>query len=155
MAGTNLRASEFAYNFVGLENICAYCGDPSDTEDHTVPAWYVAANQRLILTVKLYKVAACRDCNYHAGKVVDRTFLARKRRIASSVRRRHQRLLMSADWTEAELAGLGRTFRDYMENSARQQQHILLRLQFLDSGAFPTGMPMFFFSGINRQLPMD
>jgi hypothetical protein len=144
------RASDAIYHCLGDEHVCAYCGDPADTFDHTVPSSFVSGNIDLISRCKLYKVPACGECNHIAWNVVDRSFIARKRRIARKVRKRHATLLGAAEWGEDEKATLGRTLRDFVDSSMRARAHVLLRLQTLESDAMPPGMPLFFFSQIQN-----
>lgn len=141
MAGRNLRASEAFYNFVGPQFECAYCGEPADTEDHTTPAWFVEGNTRLIERYKLFKVAACRDCNGRAGMKVDKTFLERRRRIAVSIRRKKRRLLGIADWETSEVQELGHSLKDYIKRGHELATILRQRLAMLDSFVMPHGVP--------------
>ena len=136
------RASELPYEFIGPRYTCAYCGDPSDTEDHTVPSWFVAGNIRVIARYRLFKVAACRECNILAGAIVDRTILHRKRRIAIALRKKNKRILGAADWKQDEIARLGRAMRDYVESGLKHGAHLRLRLEQLDSPLWLEGIPI-------------
>ena len=145
LSGLN-RSSEYAYHFVGLRGVCAYCGDSAETEDHTIPSWYINGNIAIIIKCKLYKVACCHDCNVRARDIVDRTFLHRKRRIALSIREKFKKVLGVADWPPEELQKLGHQMRTYVMTSIHEQRRLLMRLELLDSSLIPDGMPNDFFS---------
>src|SRR4051812_30323196 len=135
------RAGEAAYHFLGQEDCCAYCGDPAETIDHTVPCWLVERNVELILHRKLFKVPACADCNRRAGKTIDFTFQQRKRRIARSLRRAHIRLLSAADWPDDELEEMGYQLRTYLLTSRARRAHLMARILELEGPLAPRGMP--------------
>lgn len=135
------RASEYAYSFVGRKNICAYCMDRATTIDHCVPASFVEGNIELIKRFRLVKVASCSDCNVRAGDGVDETFLRRRRRIAISVRKKHRKVLSTADWDDDEIKNLGRFLRDHVVSGQRHSYDILKRLAVLDSPLPPDGVP--------------
>ena len=137
----SLRASEMAFHFHGPKHQCAYCGMPADTEDHTVPSWFVRQNYEVIMRVYLVKVASCLECNVLASDHVDRTFLARKRRIAKALRRRHRGALAAAYWAADEIEELGPALRAHVESGIRIAAQIRERLECLESGLVPAGVP--------------
>jgi hypothetical protein len=140
VAERTIRASEAAYHFAGLQRICAYCGDLADTVDHTVPAWFTAGNLSLIARSKLFKVACCRDCNMRAGRLIDRTFIERKRRIAKSLRRANIGILRVAHWPSNEIKPLGYRLKTYVKSGVTRRERVIARLQSLDSLLIPLDM---------------
>lgn len=153
--GAQGRSSELAYHFLGSRWVCAYCGDPADTIDHTVPSWFAEGNTRLIERCQLFKVASCLDCNVRAGGKVDQTFIRRKRRIALNLRKKHRLILGVADWEESEIQKLGPGMRQYVLSGVRLRKHLMVRLELLESGLMPEGMPDHFFYGLLGEEPQD
>lgn len=146
--GSLHRSSEFPYHFIGKQYVCAYCGDPADTVDHCVPSWFVQGNVAIIARSKLFKVSCCRECNMEAGMIVDRSFIARKQRIARNLRRKHASILRVAHWRQDEIAKLGYRLRTYVANGERLRRHLSIRLEELESLLMPEGMTDTFFDNI-------
>ena len=139
---TNVRhPSETFYRFLGPRHRCAYCGELSDTIDHTTPRWFVDGNTMLLQRYWIFKVSACLSCNVLAGDVVDRTFYARKRRIAGKLFRRGRRLLQTADWPEEDLEELGYGMRVFCEQSHQAATVLRRRLRFLADPGWPHDVP--------------
>lgn len=143
MANPNLRfPAETVYQLFGPKHQCAYCGDLADTIDHTTPRWFVNGNYELIKRFGLVKVYSCMECNLMAGKVIDRDWPARKRRIAKAIRKRYFRVLQTASWGEDELAELGPNLRVYVNQSDQVAENVRRRLRVLDDAYWPTDVPV-------------
>ena len=97
------KVCEVAYEFHGPAYRCAYCGDPSDTIDHTVPRWFIEGNFRAVWKYRIIKVSACRECNIAAGTGMDATFSERKARVLSKVLAKNRNVLSTAEWTDEEI----------------------------------------------------
>ena len=141
MVVAKLRASEWAYNFVGPKHTCAYCGDWGNTIDHCTPASFVEGNLEIIKKFRLFKVCSCLDCNVRAGDKIDENFAQRRKRIAISLRKNNRRILSTADWDSEEVATLGRSLRDYVSSGQQNAKLLLRRLVSLDNPVPPFGVP--------------
>jgi hypothetical protein len=135
------QPSEAVYRLFGPRYQCAYCGDPADNIDHTTPRWFVKNNPELIKRFGLVKVHSCWECNNLAGKIVDRTWQLRKRRIARAVRKRHFRILQTASWTPEEIGELGPLLRQYIGQSDAAADRVRKRLRVLDHVWWPEDVP--------------
>jgi len=135
------RPLEVVYEFRGPRHRCAYCGELPDTIDHTTPQWFVSGNHRLISRYLLYKVASCGSCNVLAGQHVDRTFEDRKQRIATKLAKRAKKLLETGNWTEEELATLGRTLQDLCRDANAKANVVRRRLAHLADPTWPPDAP--------------
>jgi hypothetical protein len=135
------RICEAAYKFHGPRDHCAYCGEPSDTIDHTVPVSYVSQNINVIRTVNLIKVAACRECNGIASSVLDASLTDRKLRIAKSVHKRGQHLLKTAHFFPDEIEEMGRALRDFIAKADADATTLRRRLAVLADPSWPPGVP--------------
>ncbi len=133
--------SEKLYDFYGPRYRCAYCGDPCDTVDHTVPRWFVSGNDRLMARYRFVKVAACLECNCCLGDKVDVTFRERKLRLAKRVVQRGFRLLETASWDDEELAELGRGLRGHITAAVMDGEHLLRRVNYLRDPSWPHMVP--------------
>lgn len=141
MAVQKLYPREAAYKHFGPKYRCAYCGEPSDTIDHTVPRWFVNSNWRVIARCTLVKVSACRECNTLLGNKLDLTWGQRKARLAKAVARRGKKLLMVADWNEEEIAEMGRFLQRHLHVAASDARALRRRLEYLANFHWPETVP--------------
>ena len=135
------RASECAYSFVGPRLTCAFCDEAAECTDHTMPAALISGRVDLQQRYRFFVVSACLDCNARAGWTVDRTFIARRRRIAASVRKANRRLLNTPEWSDAELADLGPNIRSAVRSAQWERAALLRRIAVLESLVVPDGVP--------------
>lgn len=136
-----ITPSEKVYVLRGTPYVCAYCGEPADNVEHTVPIWFTEGNTELIRRYKFLKVWSCCLCNKFAGKKVDSTFIQRRRRIAAKLRKKYRKVLGTADWTPEELAELGPNLQAYCNQSSQLQIDLLRRLRYLDFPLPPEDVP--------------
>ena len=66
--------------------------------------------------VDLWLVPACHECNCLLGRFPGLTVTARRSRIKATLRRRYAKILRLADWTEEEMAPMGRGMQDIIRN---------------------------------------
>jgi hypothetical protein len=136
------HVTETFYRFLGPKHRCAYCGEPSDTIDHTTPRWFVEGNDALLRRYWVFKVSACGSCNNLAGALIDRTFYGRKQRIARKLARRARRLLQTAHWPKEDLEEMGFMLRHLCEQADKDAEVVRRRLTFLADISWPHGIPV-------------
>ena len=137
----HLRRVAPAYSFAGPSHVCAYCGQPADTNDHTVPQWLVNGNAKLARRYLFVVVRSCFHCNVLAGRKVDKTFLGRRRRIAEALRRKAHRLLQTAYYDREEVATFGPGLRPMIVEAMAKAEVVRRRLRMLESILLPDGVP--------------
>lgn len=135
------RPSEYVYEFCGPRDRCAYCGDPAETIDHTVPRSHLGRNPRSAMRHRFIKVQACGDCNGLLGDRVDSTFSDRKRRLLRRIVTRGIRLLNTADWTAEEIAEVGPGLRPYIQIANVAAEALRSRVIRLQDPTWPPGVP--------------
>ena len=129
------------YRLFGQPHVCAYCGEPADTIDHAVPQWLAQGNLAIAKRYTLVAVHCCKNCNVLAGKEVDKTFTARRARIAKKLKRKSKAVLQTALHTEKEIAELGRGLREMIEDTNAKASLIRWRLRVLTDPNLPPGIP--------------
>src|SRR5689334_19057666 len=95
--------------------VCAYCCEPADTIDHTVPRWLVEGNIEILKRWHFVAVYACLDCNVRAGRKVDKTFRARRERIRVSLEKRTAKLCKTAYFDPEDITDMGHNLRHMIE----------------------------------------
>jgi len=145
MAFTNLNANgrrvTATYRIFGRPHICAYCGETADTIDHAVPQWLAQQNVAIAKLYTLVAVHSCLNCNVLAGGVVDKTFTARRARIAKKLKRRAGSVLRTVLHTEQEISEIGPGLRDMIEDTNAKAALVRWRLRVLTDPNLPPGIP--------------
>jgi hypothetical protein len=123
-------AFEACYVLVGPTHWCAYCGEPADTIDHTVPVSFVCGHFRFASRHRFQKVQACRECNTLLGDRIFATFTERKAFLAEKYERRYREYLEAGWWTSEEIEELGRGLqamvRQFDANMLRTKRRLVL-----------------------------
>ena len=132
---------ESVYEFCGHSFRCAYCGEPSDNIDHTVPKSLVLEKPSIGQRYCLIKVSACAECNTFAGRNIHKTFQERRLFIANKVKNKYASVLRTGDWTKSELRSLGRSLRQTTMNAIIKADWVKNRLVCLRDPIAPEGIP--------------
>lgn len=112
--------------------VCHYCGDTAPTVDHCPPLATVDAyvDAGIPLETPPLLVPACTECNGILGDASPGDPEERREIAQSRLRRRHQRLLDSPDWTDAELADMAPHMADVIRADLAARDHLRERLKW-------------------------
>jgi hypothetical protein len=110
---------------------CTYCGFESDIEkEHVIPAvWF---GYRSFNSTKQWIVPACKQCNSYSGTNVFFSIPEKAKFLAKKYRSKASKILKTAFWTDEELENMGKIFRVNIEESVKNKQLILRRINYLD-----------------------
>jgi len=120
----------------GSQNVCYYCGAKADSIDHIIPystlRKLVALDDKAItkqmISRRVLKVWACRECNSMLKDSLQESLPERKACLKKRLRRRYKRVLALPDWTPDEIEELGYNMRVYVTSSQRFREYIRLRV---------------------------
>lgn len=116
-------------------NKCYYCGDLADTMDH-IPAvsivYSFGVDYFTNLSIPLYKVSCCNECNVLLGSKEINTLKERVVFIYDKLQYRYRRFLAQVSWYEDELEELDGHLRTYIENSILIKNFIENRLVYME-----------------------
>ena len=107
--------------------MCYYCGSVADTVDHVVPRHLLASAGNVgldlskVMRIRIWTVAACRECNVLIGGAVFRTLPERVAYLKTKLRKRYKKWLKLPAWTEEEIAELGPRAQDDVRAALRVQ----------------------------------
>ena len=112
----------------GMSELCYYCGCMADTVDHVVPRHLLASAGAIgldlskVMRIRLWTVAACRECNILIGGAVFRTLPERVAYLKTKLRKRYAKWLNLPRWTEREIAELGPSAQADVRAALRVQE---------------------------------
>jgi 5-methylcytosine-specific restriction endonuclease McrA len=140
---TDRLVCEAMYQKYGPENRCAYCGDPADTIDHTVPVSFTAGHARTLARAprKFVKVAACCECNGLLGNQLHATWRERKRWLWEKFCRRNARFLKQVEWDADDLAEMSAHMAKTIRGYVQRAKVIRRREAILRTGSWPDDVP--------------
>jgi hypothetical protein len=112
--------------------LCEYCGDPSDTVDHT-PA--ISHRHQIIMAglkkrIPFISVPACRSCNSTIGNRPLWSTEERRDYVKKRLRRRYASLLRMPRWNRDDLEELDGRLREYVKNSNTELGVLKARLDW-------------------------
>jgi len=100
---------------------CYYCGLPATGIDHVIPQallreflFFQGEGLDYPSDVKFYRVPSCKQCNSALGSRMFRTMADRRQAVKDYLQRKYAKLLRSPDWSEDEMAELGKTLRSHI-----------------------------------------
>lgn len=132
--------SETYYEFCGPRHVCAYCGEPADNVDHTIPRALVAEKPVISRCIKLMKVSSCGECNRFASNTVHETFFERRMCIARKITKKYSFLLKYPPWSKEEIDEMGRGIKSMINEAKLRSDWIRGRLSILRSPVPPVGV---------------
>lgn len=122
---------------------CAYCGERANTVDHVAPVSYIAGlldvMQRLRSSLRecLVTVPACSDCNSLLGSFIPDSLANKRAELKRRLYARHESLLASETWSDADINRHGRSLRSYLLSQEQRRRVIERRLAFVSSISLP------------------
>jgi hypothetical protein len=117
---------------------CHYCGLPAQTVDHVIPQSLIeqyklsdpAQMNELLGHNRVLTVPACSECNKLASDSYQDTLAERTKVVKSKLRKRYKNLLRMPEWTDQEIADMGRSMQDYIRAGIVERRLIQQRLDW-------------------------
>ena len=119
------------YRRLDNDAVCVYCGDRATGLDHFVPVSLASLFAGTEIEVRgRFLLPSCGDCNGRASNKIFRTVAAKRRWIQASLRKSYRKLLVSPDWTQAEVEELEWTLRTAVMALQAKKRRVLARLMW-------------------------
>lgn len=129
--------------------VCVYCGFPAGTKDHLIPKAWTGETRRSQTAV----VPACAECNSSINDFGSANVQRRREIAHDRMRRRYRNVLSAPDWSESDLAELGRTLRNGVESRQLKKQAVNSRIQWPEDPFYD--LRAFQLSGIDDPVALD
>tara|TARA_R100000008_G_C3499301_1_gene122835 strand:- start:42 stop:458 length:417 start_codon:yes stop_codon:yes gene_type:complete len=115
---------------------CYYCGEKSDTLDHTIPVSFYSTRPTRKGMKSKYKdpvpvVDCCGECNATLNNKLIIDVRERADYLKEKYIKKYKRILNSPIWDEDDIENMGKTLRACIRRDMRLQQNIKERLDYL------------------------
>ena len=120
------------YKRWGTAGVCFYCGCIADSWDHVPPLSLVPSDSMYWEDVAFWLVSACRTCNSYLNNFPVVLIGARKLHLLRMYRSKYRKELRMPDWSDEELAALGKTLRSKVDAGLKTKRLIQAMLGVLE-----------------------
>ncbi len=108
-------------DWLGDRGLCFYCGDYASDHEHVVPR---------VTGLPTWIVRACSECNSIAGGELFTSILEKRDYIRARRTKKYGRILKQPEWTEDELADMGRKLRVGIEAAQRAKKFVQSQIEW-------------------------
>lgn len=109
-------------------SFCYYCGDLATCYDHTIPVSYLIKTREHLFDIPL--LPSCTECNNLLGSFLFKSLEDRKAFVKKKLKKKYNKVLKSALWSEEELNELGPELQMTIRSMEEEKNIILKRLKF-------------------------
>lgn len=110
-------------------NICYYCGELAQHEDHCPPLTRIIDYRSLYEGQEYLKVPACSECNTLLSNTLQRNLTERKKHLKHLLRKRYKRVARYVIRSEEELQEFTGDLKTIIENIPNEKARLNARLE--------------------------
>lgn len=133
---------------------CIYCGMTAESRDHVVAHSYESNSVSKDWSHDKI-VPSCKECNCLLSDLFLPSIAERADYITGILKVRYRKLLSSPDWSQKELAALGKRLRDYVKGEQNKKRTVQMRISYAELMANNTCLtPQAYWESMGRFQPI-